>query len=138
MSADKKLGPFDFVNAISHTKENLFETHEVEENAYVPFLANRSLSYHLDTVMVANEMNRHHQLDRRLQFDYHLNTIRPRKRFGKWAKPIDSDDLQLIQKVFGLKPAAATKTLALLSQADIEVIRKRQDVGGVTSDKRKQ
>lgn len=135
--SEKKLGAFDFVNAISHTKEDLFVTQEAEESSYVPFLANRSLSYHLDSIMAANDMNRYHTLDKRLQFDYHLNTIRPRKRFGKWAKPFDSEDLQLVQQVFGLKPSAATQTLALLSKANLDLIRTRQDFGGVVGDKRR-
>lgn len=133
---DKKLTAFDFVNAISHSKINLLEQEDVEEKQYIPFLANRSLSYHLDSIMAANEMNRNHHLDRKLQFDYHLNTVRPRKRFGKWAKPIDSDDVKLIQQAYGLRPAQATQTLALLSEADIKTIRSRLDVGGV-GDKRR-
>ena len=40
------------------------------EKAYAPFLVNRSLSYYQDTVMFANEMNRHAQLDNRLQYDF--------------------------------------------------------------------
>lgn len=133
---DKKLTPFDFVSAVSHSKINLLEQEGVEEKQYVPFLANRALSYHLDTIMPANEMNRHHHLDRKLQFDYHLNTLRPKKRFSKWAKPTDSDDLKLIQEAYGLQAGPAAQTLALLSEADIETIRSRLDVGGV-GDKRR-
>lgn len=133
---EKKLTAFDFVNAISHSKVNLLEQEGVEEKQYIPYLANRSLSYHLDSIMAANEMNRQHHLDRKLQFDYHLNTVRPRKRFGKWAKPSDSDDLQLVQQAYGLRAGAAAQTLALLSEADIKMIRSRLDVGGV-GDKRR-
>ncbi len=129
---DKKIGAFDFVNAVSHTKENLLEQEGVAESAYVPFLTNRALSYHLDTIMYANDMNRYPNLDNKLQFDYLISSVRPKKRFSKWAKPIDSDALQLIQKAFGYNSTLAAQTLALLSQADLKVIEERQDVGGIS------
>jgi hypothetical protein len=135
MGMSEKLSPFDFVNAISSSKEQLFDDPDVQESWYVPFLANRALSYHLDSIMYANDMNRYPQLDRKLQFDYHLNSIRPRKRYGKWAKPFDSDDLKLVQRAFGQKATVAAQTLALLSEADLKVIRDRYDEGGV-GDKR--
>lgn len=129
--SDKK-NPFDFVNAVSHSKENLLDSPEADERAYVPFLTNKALSYHLDTVMYANDMNQHHHIDNKLQFDYLLNSIRPRKRFGKWAKPIDSDDLKLVQRAFGVNNIIAEQTLSLLSEADLKVIRDRYDEGGVS------
>jgi hypothetical protein len=67
-----KLG--DYLNAINYTKDNLFED-VAAHGGYVPFVINRSLSYFPDTVLQANEMNTHHHLGKREQFDYLLNTI---------------------------------------------------------------
>jgi hypothetical protein len=132
-----KRSPFDFVNAITHSKQNLFNDEEVQENEYIPFLTNMALSYHLDTALYANDMNRYAGMDRRLQHDYLLHTIRPRKRFSKWAKPIDSDDLKLVQQAFGYNTRLATQALALLSKEQLRVLKEKQDVGGVKGDSRR-
>jgi hypothetical protein len=71
--------PFDYVNEILQTKKQLIVDAQTEK-AYEPFLVNKTLSYHKDCIMYANEMNRRHQLDKKLQNDYLLNTIRPRKK----------------------------------------------------------
>ncbi len=83
------MKPFDYVNSINFTKKNLMKNtanDELAEKDYVPFLTNKSLSYFTDTLLYANEMNRYHFLDKRLQYEFYLNSIRKKKRFAKWAK----------------------------------------------------
>ena len=90
------MKPFDYVNSINFTKKNLMKNtanDELAEKDYVPFLTNKSLSYFTDTLLYANEMNRYHFLDKRLQYEFYLNSIRKKKRFAKWAK---AEDLSLI------------------------------------------
>ena len=87
--------PFDYANAINQTKQNIM-VDDIEEKSYNAFMVNRSLSYFPDTVLFANEMNRHHHLDNRLQFDFLLNTIRKGKRFSKWAKAVLPEDLEAV------------------------------------------
>ena len=43
-------------------------------------MVNRGLSYFPDTVIYANEMNRFHHLDGRLQYQFLINTIRKRNQ----------------------------------------------------------
>ena len=65
------MKPFDYVNSINFTKKNLMKNtanDELAEKDYVPFLTNKSLSYFTDTLLYANEMNRYHFLDKRLQY----------------------------------------------------------------------
>jgi hypothetical protein len=78
-----KINPFDFVNAIHYTKESLI-VDDWSEKQYNSFIVNKSLSFGADTVIPANEMNSRPHVERRLQFDFLINTIRPRKRFNKW------------------------------------------------------
>ena len=73
------MKPFDFVNSINFTKKNMMRdtaNDDLAEKSYVPFLTNRSLSYFTDTLLYANEMNKLHQLDNKLQYEFFLNTIR--------------------------------------------------------------
>ena len=92
------MKPFDYVNSINFTKKNLMKNtanDELAEKDYVPFLTNKSLSYFTDTLLYANEMNRYHFLDKRLQYEFYLNSIRKKKRFAKWAKAEDNNDVML-------------------------------------------
>ena len=88
--------PFDYATAILQTKKQLI-VDDLTEREYQPFLVNRALSQHNDCVMYANEMNRRHHLDKKMQNDFLLNTIRSMKRpFAKWAKAEKNDDLECI------------------------------------------
>ena len=80
------ISPFDFLNSINYTKENLI-VDEWSEKQYIPFLVNKGLSYSADTVIQANEMNARPHLEKSLQFQFLINIIRSRKRFNKWIKP---------------------------------------------------
>ena len=97
------MKPFDYVNSINFTKKNLMrntENDELAERDYVPFLTNKSLSYFTDTLLYANEMNKYHFLDKKLQYEFYLNSIRKKKRFAKWAKADDNDDLSMISEFY--------------------------------------
>ena len=67
--------PFDYVNEILQGKKQLI-VDDLSEKGYTPYLTNRSLSYHNDCILYANEMNMRHHVDNKLQNDYLLNTIR--------------------------------------------------------------
>ena len=76
------MNPFDALNAINNTKEDLLADNE-NERKYPAFMVNRGLSYFADTARIANEMNMNAHLDNRLQFDFLINMVRKRKRFSK-------------------------------------------------------
>ena len=79
------MSPFDFLNAINTSKENLFESDPQAGKDYKPFLINRGLSYFPDTIFYANQMNQHPSLDKDMQFFFFLNIISRKKRFSKWS-----------------------------------------------------
>ena len=123
--------PFDYVNAIMNGKNQMIVDEETED-AYVPFLTNRSLSYHKDCIMYANEINRRHFLDKKPQFDFLLNTVRSRKRpFVKWVKAEKSEDLSCIKQIYGFSDAKAREALRLLSDEEIQKLKKQTDTGGL-------
>ena len=79
------MNPFEYVNSINYSKKDIM-VDDIAEKGYNSFMVNRSLSYFQDTVLMANEMNKNHQIDKRLQFDFLINIVRKRKRFSKWFK----------------------------------------------------
>ena len=91
------MSPFEFVNAINYSKNNLI-VDDLTEKDYLPYMVNRSLSYFSDTVAVANVMNQYYDLDKKLQFDFLINIVRKRKRMSKWIKPDIVDDLEVVKK----------------------------------------
>ena len=81
--------PFDYVTSITYGKNDMMtgsENDELAEAGYNAYLTNKSLSYFPDTLFYANEMNVMNHTDKRLQYSYLLNSIRPKKRFSKWVK----------------------------------------------------
>jgi hypothetical protein len=123
--------PFEYVNQIMQGKKNLI-VDDLTEKEYVPFLVNKSLSYQKDCILFANEMNRRHFLDNKLQFDFLINTIRSKKRsFVKWVKPEVNDDVNMIKKYFGYNDDKARQALRVLTSEDLAIVRDRMDVGGI-------
>jgi hypothetical protein len=124
--------PFDYVNAILQNKKQLI-VDEITEKDYTPFLVNRSLSYHKDCILYANEMNRRHFIDKKLQSDFLLNTVRSQKRpFAKWIKSEKSDDLECIKTVFGFSDTKAREALRLLSKEQIQQLKEQTQTGGLS------
>ena len=108
------MNPFDYVNAINHSKQDLM-TDDLKEKAYNSFLVNRSLSYFPDTVAAANIVNQYHHLDKKLQFHFLLNIVRKRKRFSKWQKQTVFDDVEAVKEYYGYSNEKARSALSLLS-----------------------
>jgi len=124
------MTPFDFVNQILQGKQQLI-VDDLTEKEYVPFLTNRSLSYHKDCILFANEMNLRHYIDGKMQNDFLLNTVRSRKRpFTKWAKSEKSEDIECIKIIFGYSNSKSREALRLLSDEQIQELKRKTDIGG--------
>jgi hypothetical protein len=125
------MNPFDYVNAILQNKKQLI-VDEITEKDYTSFLVNRSLSYHKDCIMYANEMNRRHFIDKKLQNDFLLNTVRSQKRpFAKWAKVEKNDDLECIKQTYNFSDSKARDARRLLSKEQIQELKEKTDTGGL-------
>lgn len=120
--------PFDYINAINFTKEDMMTgtgNDELAEKGYVPFITNKSLSQFPDTILYANEMNIHHHLDSKLQFDYFLHAVRKKKRFTKWAKKSAEDAIDVIREYYGYSYQKAQETAEILSEDQIKELKRR-------------
>lgn len=125
------MTPFDFVNQIMQGKKQLI-VDELTEKEYVPFIVNKTLSYHKDCLMYVNEVNRRHFIDKKLQNDFLLNTIRSKKRpFIKWAKSEKSEDIECIKKIYGFSDKKAYDALRLLKDEQIQELKEKADTGGL-------
>ena len=134
----KKLSPFDFVNAINFTKQDLFKADSFSgireyhsESEYARFIINKSLSYFPDTILFANLANTClTNVPNYSHFDFLRFGITKKKRFSKWAKPIENDDLNLIMQYYQVNREKAEDVLKLLTKDQLDEIKKEIDKGG--------
>ena len=120
----------DWLNSINQSKVNIIDEMPDIESKYLPYIVNRCLSGHLDAVMYANEMNVNHHLDKKLQYDFLLNTLRSKKRFSPWIRKEEMENLELVKKYYGYSNDKAKQVLSILTEDQITYIRKKLDTGG--------
>lgn len=125
----KSISPFDFAGSITHTKENLM-VDDWSEKQYSPFIVNKSLSHGSDTVHAANEMNARPHIDHKLQYDFLRGIIRKKKRFNKWIKPEKEENIEIVKEYFDYSNVKAIEALRILSDDDLQRIRKLLNKGG--------
>ena len=123
------MNPFEYLNAINHTKQNVM-VDDLAEKSYNSFMVNRGLSYFSDTVLMANEMNRYHHIDNRLQFDFFINIVRKKKRFSKWNKPEIVSDVEVVKQYYGYSNEKSRQILSLLTSEQIDELKKKVYKGG--------
>jgi hypothetical protein len=118
------MNPFDFINSITHTKQNIIDQDPLAEREYVPYLTNRILSNFADTIFLANTMNTNHHLDKRMQYDYLFYSATKKKRYAKSNKPQHNNQIEIasIQKLFGYNESRARQVLSILKPEDIQKI----------------
>lgn len=125
------MNPFDYVNAILYTKKDIMEQNGNEKD-YNPFLTNRALSYHRDSIFTAQQLNLLPGLDNKLQFRYLINTIRPMKRDKKqWAKKKENNDIDAVIEYFGYDYKQALIALSILSKDQLKQIKRKLEKGGL-------
>jgi hypothetical protein len=126
------MSPFDYVDFIFRKKKPAGDLDFVD---YAPFIVNRSLSYHMDCVLYANEMNLYPGTDKDIQYQYFLNSIRPMKRgFQPWQKSKTDENIECVKAYFGYSNAKAKEALRILSDEQIAVIKIKTDTGGVKNN----
>ena len=126
MGMEKTMSPFELIKSISNTKKDILEN----EKDYNAFMVNRGLSYFPDTVLYANEMNKFHHLDNRLQYSFLINIVRKRNRFSKWNKSIESENINAIKRYYGYSNEKARDVLPLLSNENLNTIKRKIFHGG--------
>lgn len=114
----------EIIPSILQTKENCMLT-EQDEKTYPAFMVNKALSFYRDTVMIANEMNKYPNLDKKLQYHFLLNIVRAsRRQYSKWHKRAKNSDLDAVKEYYGYTDAKANEALKILSDDQIILIKK--------------
>jgi hypothetical protein len=121
----------EIIPSILQTKKSPFEQ-DYEYRDYVPFVVNRALSYHRDCLLYVAELNRLNFLDKDIQYRYLLNSIRSMKRpFQKWQKLEIDGNLECVKTYFGYSNQKAKEALRILTDEQIDEIKRKTDKGGV-------
>jgi hypothetical protein len=124
----------DFLKDINLDKKDIItnsDNPELAEKTYDPYRTNNSLSYFADTVHYANLMNMHSDLDNFMQYSFLLNIVRKRKRFSKWHKATDDEDLQAVIDYYGYSVKRAKEALKILGDEQLLTIKEKMNKGGM-------
>ena len=121
----------DWLNSVNFTKEDLTVDDPDTVKDYPAYIVNRCLSGHLDTVLYANEMNLHPNLDKDMQYQFFLNSLRKRKRVSPWLRKDKVENLNIIKKYYGYSNEKALQALRLLTNEQLDYIKKRLETGGM-------
>ena len=120
----------EWLNSINFNKDNLIDEDPSIEKEYPPYIINRCLSGHLDCILFVNEMNQHHSLDKKMQYDFFLNSLRKRKRYSPWIRKEQLENLDLVKSYYGYSNEKAKQVLHILTREQLSFIRDRLDTGG--------
>jgi len=132
MAYDERYPLKDYLNSINFNKNDLMgeDSDPAWKAKYPPFIINKCMSQHMDTVMYANEMNQYSFLDHKMQYDFYIHIVRPKRRFSPWGKKQKIDDLDLVKKYYGYSTDKAIQALRILSPNQIDYIKDKLNKGG--------
>ena len=123
----------EYLNAINFTKKNLMDSDDLLwQKKYPAFIVNKILSGFQDCIMLVNEMNRNHFVDKDMQFQFLLNSIRSKKRYSPFLRSSKLKDLDVIKEYYGYSNEKAKDALNILTEEQIELIKNTLSKGGRT------
>ena len=121
----------DYLNAINFTKKDLMKSEDKEWiKKYPAFIINKILSGFQDTVMLVNEMNRNHFVDKDMQFHFLLNSIRSKKRFSPFLRANKLKYIECVKEYYGYSNDKAKSALDILTKDQIKLIKEKLYKGG--------
>ena len=121
----------DYLKAINQTKEPLLDSEDEQwVIGYPPYIVNKCLAPFPDSILLVNEINQLHHLDKKLQFDFLINSLRPRKRYVPWMKAKKLKSLEYVKEYYGYNNEKAKAALDILNDEQISAIKERLNKGG--------
>jgi len=120
-----------YLNAINYTKEPLLDTEDDQwEKKYPSYIINKCIAPFPDSLMLVNEINQLHHLDKKLQYDFLINSLRTRKRYTPWMKAKKLENLEYVKEYYGYNNEKAKSALDILNDEQISAIKTRLNKGG--------
>jgi len=127
MSYDLK----EYLNAINFSKKNVMDSEDKQWiKKYPAFIINKILSGFSDTIMLVNEMNRNHFLDKDMQFQFLLNSIRSKKRYSPFLRANKLKDIECVKEYYGYSNDKAKSALDILTKDQVKLIKEKLFKGG--------
>jgi len=121
----------EYLNAINHTKKNVMDSEDTMwVKKYPAFIVNKVLSGFSDTIMLVNEMNRNHFLDKDMQFQFLLNSIRSKKRYSPFLRARKLKDIECVKEYYGYNNEKAKTALDILTKKELKLIKEKLYKGG--------
>ena len=121
----------EYLNAINFTKKNLMDSdYLLWQKKYPAFIVNKILSGFQDCIMLVNEMNRNHFVDKDMQFQFLLNSIRSKKRYSPFLRSSKLKDLDVVKEYYGYNNEKAKVALDILTKDEVKLIKEKLFKGG--------
>ena len=121
----------EYLNAINFTKKNLMDSDDLLwQKKYPSFIVNKILSGFQDCIMLVNEMNRNHFMDKDMQFQFLLNSIRSKKRYSPFLRAEKLNDLDVVKEYYGYNNEKAKSALDILTKDEVKLIKEKLFKGG--------
>ena len=122
----------EYLNAINFTKKDLTKSEdELWKKKYPAFIVNKLLSAFSDTIMLVNEMNRNHFIDKDMQFQFLLNSIRTKKRYSPFLRANKLKEIECVKEYYGYSNDKAKSALDILTKDEINLIKEKLFKGGI-------
>jgi len=112
----------DYLYSINQSKKNILDDDPDAAKKYPAYVVNRCLSSFTDTVLYANEMNKNSHLPPKMQYDFFINSVKPRKRFSPWARKDSIDYLDVVKEYYGYNDDKALQALRILTKDQLDKI----------------
>ena len=121
----------EYLNAINFTKKNVMDSEEkMWIKKYPAFIVNKILSGFQDTLMLVNEMNRCHFLDKDMQFHFLINSVRSGKRFSPFLRASKLKNIGVIKEYYGYNNEKAKVALDILTKDELKTLKEKLYKGG--------
>lgn len=121
---------FDYLNDISQKKDYILDPNDSKN--YNPFMINRGLGQHLDTILLADEMNKRCSVSKLMHYDFLFYAVDAKKRYGKWAKQdtTDLDLLSYLQSKYAINKEHALEYLEMLDKTEVKKLKTEAETKG--------
>ena len=121
----------EYLNAINFSKKNVMDSEDTMwVKKYPAFIVNKVLSGFSDAIMLVNEMNRNHFLDKDMQFQFLLNSIRSKKRYSPFLRASKIKDIECVKEYYGYNNEKAKTALDILTKKQLKLIKEKLYKGG--------